>query len=223
MSYDEQKAKVYDTNIRKSAPWYDLMHRVVVSCLVAAQPSPKNVLIVGAGTGIELIGLGAVWPDAIFTAVDPSLPMLEIAKRKLLGTKLLDRVNFVCGHVNELPTAKLFDAATLQLVLHSISSNEEKLSLISNIINRLKSYAPISIIDIGSPPEIDTASIYLKAWDKERKDAGYVSMPGYPKDLFTISEGKLIELLLSLNLSQPLPVFRCLMFGAWIARVNEKR
>ena len=76
----------YDEHIRKLIPGYEVIHQQVDAILqLVLPPNAHIILIVGCGTGYELEYLLKRHPNWKFTAVDPSLTMLQ---------KLRNRLNF---------------------------------------------------------------------------------------------------------------------------------
>ena len=71
----------YDQHIRKLIPGYELVHLQIQAILKTHLPKHAHVLIVGCGTGYELSYLLAQHPTWSFTAVDPSLTMIEKAQQ----------------------------------------------------------------------------------------------------------------------------------------------
>lgn len=69
--FDGERASGYDDRYARLAPFKEALHlntRLVLSKL----PSQARVLIVGAGTGAELLYLAQSAPDWHFTVVEPS-------------------------------------------------------------------------------------------------------------------------------------------------------
>lgn len=73
----------YDAHIRKLIPGYEVIHLQVDAILQSVLPPNAHILIVGCGTGYELEYLLKRHPDWKFTAVDPSLTMLQKPKNRL--------------------------------------------------------------------------------------------------------------------------------------------
>jgi len=94
-------ARQYDEAIRQTVAGYEAMHAMSVSVLATVLPTRPRLLVVGAGTGEELVRLAARFPQATLTGVDPSSHMLDVARERLRKARLLDRVEFVPGLVEE--------------------------------------------------------------------------------------------------------------------------
>ena len=66
--FDRTRSSRYDQKIRASIPGYEALHAMVDDFLSPALPETARVLVVGAGTGMELLSLGAAHPGWRFTA-----------------------------------------------------------------------------------------------------------------------------------------------------------
>jgi S-adenosylmethionine-diacylgycerolhomoserine-N-methlytransferase len=77
-------ARIYD-----ATRWTFLFGRERILRRIATVSSPRRILEVGCGTGRNLQSLRRIFPEADLTGVDPSADMLEIARRKAHGVKLI--------------------------------------------------------------------------------------------------------------------------------------
>ncbi|WPP68752.1 methyltransferase domain-containing protein [Acinetobacter pittii] len=150
MAKDFNSPKVvdgYDQHIRKLIPGYEVIHLQVDAILQSVLPPNAHILIVGCGTGYELEYLLKRHPDWKFTAVDPSLTMLQKAQEQveLLGKP--SQVSFVHGETSDLSLENCFDAALSILVAHFIS-DEIKPVFFKNIYDRLKEKAVLLTYDL---------------------------------------------------------------------------
>ncbi len=118
--FNASQTSKYDREIRASIPGYESLHEMTNDLMRAVMPQKANILIVGAGTGMELVTLGIANPEWTFTAVDLSDEMLSICKTNVSKAGISNRVNIHCGSVDELGMGQTFDAATSILVSHFI-------------------------------------------------------------------------------------------------------
>ncbi|QNX07707.1 methyltransferase domain-containing protein [Acinetobacter seifertii] len=150
MAKDFNSPKVvegYDVHIRKLIPGYEVIHQQVDAILQAVLPPDAHILIVGCGTGYELEYLLKRHPNWKFTAVDPSLTMLEKAQEQV---ELLDKssqVTFVHGETSALALESWFDAALSILVAHFIA-DDIKLVFFKDIYALLKEKAVLLTYDL---------------------------------------------------------------------------
>lgn len=93
----------------------------------------KNILDLGAGTGLELIHLFELFPDASVTVIDISENMLkELEKRDFSS-----HVTTICGDFFEVDFGANYDAVISTSALHHFKP-EEKVTLYKKIKDCLK-------------------------------------------------------------------------------------
>ncbi len=108
-------------------------------------PQEGNLLIVGAGGGLETRYLAGALPRCRFVGVDPARPMLDMA-RTVARPAAGDRLTLIEGTVLDAPPGP-FDAATCILVLHVIPDDGTKARTLENVHRRLKPEAPFVLVD----------------------------------------------------------------------------
>lgn len=150
MAKDFNSPKVvdgYDEHIRKLIPGYEVIHQQVDAILQSVLKPNSHILIVGCGTGYELEYLLKRHPNWKFTALDPSLTMLQKAQEQveLLGKS--SQVTFVHGETSALLLENCFDAALSILVAHFIA-DDIKPAFFKDIYNRLKENAVLLTYDL---------------------------------------------------------------------------
>jgi tRNA (cmo5U34)-methyltransferase len=94
-NFDEKppvQVRQYDKSIRYFCGAYEEMFKLSHSCLRARLPEKADVLIVGAGTGMEICEFSPLNPGWSFCGVDPSGEMLNIANRKLSDNNLTNHI-----------------------------------------------------------------------------------------------------------------------------------
>jgi tRNA (cmo5U34)-methyltransferase len=116
-----------------------------------------ELLIVGAGGGLEIKSLAGTSPDWTFMGVDPAPAMLDLA-RTVAGPIAGERMTLIEGTVHDAPAGP-FDAATCMLVLALLNDDGSKLDLLKEVKRRLKPSAPLILVD---------QCIDLKAADADR-------------------------------------------------------
>jgi len=150
MAKDFNSPKVvegYDEHIRKLIPGYEVIHQQVDAILQSVLKPNAHILIVGCGTGYELEYLLKRHPNWKFTAVDPSLTMLQKAQEQV---ELLDKssqVTFIHGETSALSIENCFDAALSILVAHFIA-DDVKPVFFKDIYDRLKENAVLLTYDL---------------------------------------------------------------------------
>lgn len=113
--------------------------------LAETMPGDGQLLVIGAGGGLEtryLAGIEAGWR---FVGVDPARAMLDLA-RIVAGPAAGERLTLIEGTVADAPGGP-FDAATCILVLGLVPDNGGKLALLREAHRRLHHRAPFILVD----------------------------------------------------------------------------
>lgn len=142
----------YIENAVRNVPGLHDLHRMTTLLLAERTPEAANILVVGAGGGMEIAAMGGARPNWRFTGVDPSAEMLELAHRTT--ESLGDRVELIEGTVADLPDTG-FDGATCLFVLHHVESPEQ-LKLLRKIRRLLRKGSRFVFSEhaaIGDDPE----------------------------------------------------------------------
>jgi tRNA (cmo5U34)-methyltransferase len=226
MNFDNDMATEYDRGVRRTLPTYDSMFKLVQAYLRANLAQQESILIIGAGGGNELALLGATNPEWTFTAVDPSPPMLELARIKANQLNMTDRVTFIEGTIDGVDATTLHDAATFMLVLHFITDVDEKLQQLKRIRQRLKTGAPFVMATMyGDPndPAFDELFALWKAYwlDSTNLTVSEVDeMEITVRTLSFIPEEEIVRLLQEAGFGKIAKFFTTNMFGGWICKAE---
>lgn len=129
----------YATNLSRNVPGVTVLHQLTNQLLAEAVPRAGRVLVVGAGGGAELSYLADRHAEWTFHGVDPSGPMLDLA-RETLGPHAA-RTTLHEGYVDQAPPGP-FDAATCLLTLHFLPG-EERAHTLREIRRRLRPGSPL--------------------------------------------------------------------------------
>lgn len=154
----------YDQSIRLFCGAYDEIFKLAHCCLRASLPTEAEVLVVGAGSGTDILEFAPANPQWSFCGVDPSANMLSLAKSKISEKNLSNEIQLVQGYVDDLDEEKTFDAATSILVMHFLEDDGSKLEYLKSISQRLKPGAPLVIVDGCGDRESITFQNTLNAW-----------------------------------------------------------
>jgi tRNA (cmo5U34)-methyltransferase len=129
----------YATNLGRNVPGVPVLHRLTDQILSETVPAAGRVLVVGAGGGAELTYLADRHAGWTFDGVDPSGPMLALARER--SGAHAARATLHEGYVDQAPSGP-FDAATCLLTLHFLS-REERLRTLGEIRRRLRPGSPL--------------------------------------------------------------------------------
>ncbi len=225
--FDEERARRYDRNARQAVPGYEELHSMTASLLDVKLSKEAQVLVVGAGTGMELLTLAAQHPQWQLTGVDPSAEMLALAQERIQERSWSDRVQLHVGHTHELPDAERYDAATCLLVIHHLSDTVEQRILLHNIAQRLKSGAPLIVAEMIGDTTSSQFRQFLTAW-KSRQLAFGATAEEVEQRAQTISsvvrfssEGALRDLLSGAGFVDLQRFFTAYFYGGWMARLRS--
>ena len=182
-----------------------------------------RVLVVGAGgTAGEIITAARLEPKWFFVAVDPSPPMLDLARNYLMEAEISDRVETVLGAVSELDSTR-FDAAIMIGVLHHLPGNETKKDILAEISTRLKPGAPFILA--GNYRAYASQPLLMAAWANRWRLSGVEPDEVETKIRKILdgaeppqSEEAVISLLTDAGFEAPIRFFASLFWGAWLAR-----
>jgi tRNA (cmo5U34)-methyltransferase len=133
-----------------------------MAALLVAEHAPEsaNVLVIGAGGGMELKALAEAHSQWRFVGVDPSQPMLDLAAAAL--GPLAGRVQLHHGYTDTAPTGP-FDAATCLLTMHFVAVEERK-STLKEIHRRLQPGAPFVMAHLSFPQAPEEREVWLSRY-----------------------------------------------------------
>lgn len=144
---DPQAVARYAENPPRMVPGYADMQRMAMLLLRERAPADAQVLILGAGGGLELKVFAEAQPGWSFLGIDPAAAMLDLA-RMALGD-LMGRIQLHEGYIDSAPEGP-FDAATCILTLHFIE-RQERLRTLQEVRRRLKPGAPFVAAHFSIP------------------------------------------------------------------------
>ena len=224
--FDDERARTYEERIVQIIPGYDVLHDLAHLILGHETAEDAHILVVGAGTGKDIVSLARDCPGRRFTGVDPSPEMLALARSRIEAEGLAGRVTLHQGFVHDLPPDQVFDAATCILVMQflpDVPGEDGKSFLLRNIARRLKPDAPLILGDGFGDPEDPAFLRFIEVWRKWKLHAGMASADeekGFEQVLSKIPfvpEGRVHGLLAEAGFGGVQGFYRGLMVGAWIA------
>ncbi|MDD4651622.1 MAG: class I SAM-dependent methyltransferase [Methanothrix sp.] len=213
----------YDTFIRLFCGAYEEMFKLTHCYLRAILPRQAKILVVGAGTGMEILEFAPLNPGWSFIGVDPSADMLAFARKKFSEKNLAGEIELKKGYVDDLKEEEVFDAATCILVMHFLRDDGSKLELLERISKHMKPGAPFILIDgFGEPASKDFEEISV-AWKN------YPIISGVPgetveqifkevimKTVQFVPESRIMELLETAGFIRVSKYFSGFLYGSWI-------
>jgi tRNA (cmo5U34)-methyltransferase len=213
----------YDQRIRKLFPFYETIHPAINAILRGLLGAESELLIVGAGTGAEILELGKTNPSWRFLGVDPAKAMLDLAKEKIEAAGLGDRVRLFNGFVADLPIGKLFDGATSAMIMHFVPDDGRKIEFLRAIASHVKSGAPFVLMDCHGDLAAPESELMIEAWKQQQVLAGVKSenvesgMNERIKTIQFLSSERIERLLAEGGFHRIQRFFQNMMLGGWIA------
>lgn len=154
----------------RQVPGFLDLQRMAALLLAESVPADGEVLVLGAGGGLELKAFARLQPGWRFAGVDPSAEMLALA-RSTLGP-LAARVEWHEGYIDTAPAGP-FDGATCLLTLHFLP-REERLRTLVQLRERLKPGAPLVVAHHSFPQAADEKLRWLQRY------AAFAASSGIP-------------------------------------------
>ena len=137
----------YAEDAPRKVPGLADLHRMTMLLLSEQAPQAAHILVVGAGGGMELKAMAEAQREWMFTGVDPSSAMLDLARRNI--EQFSDRIELIEGIVDAAPS-RLFDGAVCLLTLHFLDSSE-RLRVLKEIHRRLRPGARLVVAHHSVP------------------------------------------------------------------------
>jgi tRNA (cmo5U34)-methyltransferase len=213
----------YDTSIRLFTAAYEPMFTMTYACLRSQIGNDARLLIVGAGTGMEICTFGPHSPGWDMTGVDPSGEMLAIAQKKIDEKRLANSISLFKGYVHDLPETPGYDAATCILVMHFLPDDGAKLRLLESIGRRLKTGSPLILVDGFGMKGSDPFDRTVSAWKTFAKTQGVdpqLVEEGFSgqilKRLQFVPEERIVALLDEAGFEKPSRFYTGFLYGGWM-------
>ena len=154
---DPQAVARYTDGPPRFVPGYNAMRSMTTVLLAERAPKDANVLVLGAGGGLELKAFAQAHPGWTFDGIDPSAEMLKLAGQTL--GPLASRARLHQGYIDDAPIGP-FDAATCLLTLHFMTIEERQQSAVA-VHRRLKPGAPYVIAHLSFPQGEGERALWL--------------------------------------------------------------
>ena len=139
------EAIIYDKTSRFLLLDYDVILNQIVKHIPFKSSDEFSVLDVGCGTGNLLGLLRDHFPNAVIYALDSSIDMLEVAKKKKI-----DGINYVLGNLFDVENLPLpyFDVIVSSFVFHNFHSAKEHEKAMTSLYNMLSVNGRLIVADL---------------------------------------------------------------------------
>ncbi|MDF3055880.1 MAG: hypothetical protein K0R17_95 [Rariglobus sp.] len=222
----DQQASSYDQKWGKLAPISSALH-LLTSAVLAELPSSARILCVGAGTGTEILFLAKKFPGWQFTAVEPSVAMMEVFRRRAEEQGISSQCVFHSGYLDSFPPGEPFDAATALLVSQFIQERTIRSEFFQGIAERLRPEGIIISADLAGDLSVATGSpSLLDLWFQVMKDSGTLPSPeaiekmreAYTRDVAVLPPRDTRDIIRQGGFASPVLFFQAGMIHAWYAK-----
>jgi tRNA (cmo5U34)-methyltransferase len=220
--YDEEWADTFDEKAQAAIPGRDGIFRIADACF-ADLPVDARVLIVGCGTGTELLHLASRHPGWRFEAVDPAGPMLDVCRRRLNAAGLLARVRLHQRPLDGFRTESCH-AATAILVSQHLVDDALATVFFRDIAVNLTSGGSLFSVNLSAPAHNPKRESLLQIWRKQASTAGIpdrdlVNLRAKFDQDIAIRPAVVIERVLEeAGFGSPVQVFQSVIYVAWYSR-----
>ncbi|EON71029.1 class I SAM-dependent methyltransferase [Lysinibacillus sphaericus] len=221
MDFNNTLANEYEKGIRRTLPSYDAMLRLTQTFYRSNLAEEATFLVLGSGSGNEILQLAEQRPHWSFVGIDPAEAMLQIAEERLKS--LPNKISLCRGTILEtsLPATK-FDAASCILVLHFIETYEEKLATLKEIAKHLKPGAPFVLVSKYGQLNTTETELQFDLWrsywlQHTKLSASEVAnMEQSIRALSFMPEKDILTLLQQAGFTQPSRFFATTLFAGWV-------
>jgi tRNA (cmo5U34)-methyltransferase len=220
-AFSEEHAKAYDTQFSALRGVQACMH-LLTEAYLAGLPEDARILIAGAGTGAEARHLAPRFPGWRFTLVDPSGPMLAIARGHAEAEGFADRCSFHEAYVSETPV-EAHDGATSLLVSHFLTDADARQSYFEDIAARLKPGARLINVDLSADNDAASFEGVMGLWmdllrlggQTEESRSGY--RKAYGQQFAAHGPEAVAKMIEAAGFTPPAPVFQAALIRGWTA------
>lgn len=157
---DPQTVARYSEGPVRMVPGFLALQQMAAILLAEAVPEQGQVLVLGAGGGLELKAFAERHAGWHFVGVDPSAEMLKLASATL--GPLASRVELHEGYIDNAPAGP-FDGATCLLTLHFLTA-QERLHALKELRRRLKPGAPLVVAHHSFPQDEGENARWLRRY-----------------------------------------------------------
>jgi len=220
--YTQSSASSFDKDREKLAPLKDALH-LCIRLLLSELPVDARILCVGVGTGAELIYLAQTFPQWQFTAVDPSVDMLNVCRLRTKESDVNSRCTFHQGYLDSLPESDNFDAATSILVSHFITDPTKRSNYFADIAARLLPGAYLINADLAADMSSIEYTSMLTVWKNMLEFSGIpINIAAFGNKIAMLPINKFEAMITASGFTTPVLFFQTLLIHAWFSKVNTR-
>lgn len=208
----------YEARVTRQVPGLADLHRMSAILLDERVPERGEVLVLGAGGGLELDALSRFQPDWRLYAIDPSRDMLDLARARLAETT--SHIRWLEGYIHDAEAGP-YDGAICLLTLHFLTL-EERIATLKALRDRLKPDAPLIVAHHSFDQDDASKTLWLQrnaalmvsaGFEPEKAQAGIGMMK---RTLPTLSPGEDEAVLKTAGFTDPTLFYAGFTFRGWV-------
>jgi tRNA (cmo5U34)-methyltransferase len=225
--FEGEYGRMYDDLVRRVIPGYEDAFVAILGLLEERLPEVASLLVVGAGTGMEIRSFAPRHERWSFTAVDPIPQMIHATMTAATALGVASRVSQFTGTVEQLPNGSLFDAATIINVLHFLPDDGSKTSLLRSVALRLAPGSPVVLFDLHGEPGTAEYSGMRAAWRRFQALRGldHQAVSDFNARLDTgmhfVGADRLARIWEESGLVAEVTFWKTLLYGGWLLRTRS--
>lgn len=217
--YNEEWTRNYERRANAGIPGREGLYRVC-KAFFRGLHADSRILVIGCGTGEELISLAQMLPHASFVGIDPAQPMLELCRKRVSSEGLSKRINLKSVSLENFIDGGDFDAATAILVSQHLADDHAAAEFFSTIAALLKPRGRFYSADVHIASGQDR-DLMLALWTEQALMSGIESeavegmLARFATDLRPRDEATIVGFLRSAGFANILKPYSSLIYGAW--------
>lgn len=218
--FGEAQAQGYDERWNRLAPVANSLHFLIRQVLGHLPPKAR-ILCVGAGTGAEVLYMAEHFPEWNFTLVEPSGPMLNVARAKIKAAGFNDRCDFHEDFLDTLKSSDLYHAATTLFVSQFLTVKAEREDFFKEIAKRLRPGGILINSELTAPSSGEDFDrmfdVWLRAQQLTSAD-GVILREAWSTQLAVSTDEQIQALIQASGFEKPLQFFQALFMRAWFSK-----
>jgi tRNA (cmo5U34)-methyltransferase len=221
-AYDDEWATNYARRAEAAIPGRDGLYRLCCSAL-GELPEGSAVLVVGCGTGEELLRLARANPGARFVGLEPADAMRDVCKRRVAEAGIASRVELRGGTLEAFETSERFAGATSILVAQHVTDDDAAAEYFRKLARLLTPGGWLYSADIHLAAGQEERLV-RSAWEKQARRAGLEEaaiaylLAQLGTDPRLRREEAIVGFLRAAGFADIHKLFGTLFYGSWAAR-----
>lgn len=223
----DRTANTYDHTWQRLAPLNDALHLLIASAFERIGKQ-AHVLVVGAGTGAEILFLAKRFPEWRFTAVEPSSKMVDVLRDRLMVRGLTSRCAVHLGFLDSLHLERElgqepFDAATSLLVSQFVVDEGQRVAFFRAIAERLRRGAPLVVSDLCGDLKHRDFSRRFELWlsvmsgADVSKETRFRLRKAYAEEVAVLPPERVAGFIEAGGFDEPMQIYQALLMHAFVA------